>query len=288
MSNKYNEKKKPKLSSVASFFKTYNWYNLSLFWNQIYKRRLAKTLKNFEIKQDHMSFEYKGNRIKFYFDSVIQMNNTLGMIKEQFLDNQYGWLGVKGEEVIDIGANVGDTAIYFAAEGAKHVYALEPYPYSYDLAKKNVSESNLVNKVTLLNVACSDKKSTIKILEGHKNLGDSDIKISETGKEIEVTTLDDLVKEYKTKGALLKMDCEGCEYSIILNASADTLRNFKKIMIEYHYGYKNLYDKLSESGFSVEYTKPKTSINGEAEKKKMTVGLLKARRLEKPLEANSQ
>jgi hypothetical protein len=82
---------------------------------------------------------------------------------------------------------------------------------------------------------------------------------SELGTTIDLMAIKDIVDKYSIKtGSILKMDCEGCEYDAILSASADTLRTFSYIRIEYHYGYKNLKKKLQESGFKVSATIPKT------------------------------
>jgi Methyltransferase FkbM domain len=58
---------------------------------------------------------------------------------------------------------------------------------------------------------------------------------------------------------ILKMDCEGSEYEVILSAEAheQTLQKFDLVIIEYHYGYKNLKQKLERSGFKVSVTRPK-------------------------------
>jgi ribosomal protein L11 methylase PrmA len=53
-----------------------------------------------------------------------------------FLKQEYQFLPVKDRTVIDIGANVGDSSIYFALRGADKVIALEPLPTSYKMAKK--------------------------------------------------------------------------------------------------------------------------------------------------------
>jgi hypothetical protein len=52
------------------------------------------------------------------------------------------------------------------------------------------------------------------------------------------------------------MDCEGCEYDVIFSSSKETLKRFSHIQIEYHYGYKNLKEKLEKCGFSVKVTRP--------------------------------
>jgi hypothetical protein len=55
------------------------------------------------------------------------------------------------------------------------------------------------------------------------------------------------------------MDCEGCEYESILSAREDTLRKFRYMQIEYHYGYKDLKNKLEKRGYQRSTHRPKQS-----------------------------
>ena len=52
------------------------------------------------------------------------------------------------------------------------------------------------------------------------------------------------------------MDCEECEYDVILSAPTTVLRRFSHIQTEYHKGYRNLGSKLEKSGYSVKTTRP--------------------------------
>ena len=54
---------------------------------------------------------------------------------------------------------------------------------------------------------------------------------------------------------MLKMDCKGCEYNL-LEESKEIIRQFNRIVIEYHNGYKSLKIKLEEFGFNVSFTEP--------------------------------
>ena len=199
------------------------------------------------------------------------------MINEQFIEEQYKWLDVKNRLVIDIGANIGDSAIYFALKGAKHVYAFEPYPYSYELAMRNIKLNGLEDKITLLNEGCSGKSGKIRIPSSYKNLGGTDLKNFKNGTNINITTLGELVKRFGIKDkAILKVDCEGCEYGIFLETQNSDLRRFKQIQIEYHYGYLNIKIKLKDSEFKVTNTIPIYLDNSEAENKGIFIGFIRA------------
>ena len=93
--------------------------------------RLKK--KGFSVSKLKNKFLVNSNNIKFLVNNL----SELYVILENFIENQYDWLDPKDKKVVDIGANIGDTAVYFSkVKKAKKVMAFEPYPYSYNLAKK--------------------------------------------------------------------------------------------------------------------------------------------------------
>jgi hypothetical protein len=69
--------------------------------------------------------------------------------------------------------------------------------------------------------------------------------------------LDDLVQRSAINPDVLKLDCEGCEYDVILSSCPEILAKFSHVQIEYHYGYKNLARKLEKCGFNIASSSPK-------------------------------
>ncbi|HIH61189.1 MAG TPA: FkbM family methyltransferase [Methanobacteriales archaeon] len=159
-------------------------------------------------------------------------------------------MDVSGKVVVDIGAYVGDSSVYFILKGAKKVYAFEPYPSSYKLLLKVIKGNGLEGKIVPFNEALAKKLGETKLNEKYENPPSSDLKSSAEGKPIKLTTLKEIVERFNLKNACLKMDCEGCEYSI-LKTPKKTLKAFQEIIMDYHYGYKNLKEKLEKSGFKV-------------------------------------
>jgi FkbM family methyltransferase len=197
----------------------------------------------------------KENQIKLYG----AINN--GDITSVFLHGDYQKLPVRDKTVIDIGANIGDSAIYFALQGAHEVIALEPFNKNYRLAKKNIELNNLSDRIVLLQAGCGSKKGgKITIDPSQQTSTISRLVSSQHGtSKIDLMSIKDIVDKYDVKqGSILKIDCEGCEYDVILPESTQTLQIFSHIQIEYHYGYNNLKEKLQKSGFKVSATIPKT------------------------------
>jgi FkbM family methyltransferase len=229
-------------------------------------KELSILNKEFELKkagfkiskvEDKILLESSG--LKFIIKTNVELDvimSNLNVILENFVQNQYGWLNSDGKVVVDIGANIGDTAILFSKiKKAKKVIAFEPYPYSYSIAKRNINLNKLKN-VILLNEAVGGESGYLKVDSTFQNTGSDIIRSFSSGKRIKVVTLKSVVDKYKINEGILKMDCEGCEYSIILNASNETLRKFKQIMLECHHGYLNIKRKLEEAGFKVETSRP--------------------------------
>lgn len=87
---------------------------------------------NYDKKNDITSFKFNGFAYKF-----------LGAGKNGDLADVYGsqefkQIDFRNKTVLDIGANIGDSAIYFSTMGAKRVIAVEPYPKSFYSTMKEV------------------------------------------------------------------------------------------------------------------------------------------------------
>jgi len=175
---------------------------------------------------------------------------------EVFFGGEYDRLLVKGRDVLDIGAYIGDTAMLFSLRGAKKVVALEPFPSSYSRAKGNIEKNRLGRKITLLNAGAGAKDSEMLVESSAQSSGGNQLRGSQKGMKVPLLSLKGISKKYGLSDAVLKMDCEGAEYGILLGTERGTLRNFRQIMLEYHYGYVNIREKLKSAGFEVSIIKP--------------------------------
>ncbi len=172
-------------------------------------------------------------------------------------EHQYDALNVKDKQIIDIGADCGDTAIQFAYRGAKEVYAYEPNLNSFKALELTLL-NNRYKQIKEYNMAVLGKAQTIGINpEAKANRGG---KIVEGDYQIKATTLNDIVKEHNITNGILKMDCEGYEYEIIAGASDKTLLAFTDAVIEYHDYPKDLPDKFRNLGYKVDVPNPKQRI----------------------------
>lgn len=212
---------------------------------------------------------------KHYFFSGALDNGDLAGV---FVHEEYSALNVNGQSVIDIGANIGDSAIYFAAKGAKHVYAFEPFPSTFECAKNNVEINDLREKITIINAGLSDADADMIIDPTFRNTPMHEMASFQSGISVPVLSLKTLMANYGITDAVLKMDCEGFEYPSILSSSPELLQRFKRMQIEYHYGPDKLVDKLRKSGFAVSFTRERSSFNKHVSRPHMSVGYIFATR----------
>jgi FkbM family methyltransferase len=251
------------------------WVDLqrSVSWSQELLRSYGFTVSP---RDQEFEFTFRGKVLRFHAESLV---NSSGMLVEQFVEEQYKWLQVTGKQVLDVGANVGDSAIYFALNGARHVYSFEPYPYTYRLAKRNVELNDLEKHITLLNMGCG-KEGTITVDPELKSEPSSTLVPSHAGDTVRIVSLKRIVEDYGLNDAIGKIDGEGCEYELILGASDSDLLAFRQLMIEYHHGCAHLVDRLRRVGFHVTHSRPfdfDNPVTGVRE----VVGFIKAIKLEK-------
>lgn len=214
-------------------------------------------------------FEYKSIPLRFDIPSY-------ATIFESFVREDYSWLlPVEGETVVDIGANIGDTPLYFAANGAHRVIALEPFPLAYRTAKKNIDISGFDQKIDLIN--CGYGNDGFIELNDNESASGMPLRRYEGGSRIQIISMKTIIEKNSLDheiGMNLKMDCEGCEYHI-LNEDCSVLSKFKKIQMEYHYGPTELAEKLSSCGFKVRYTDP-VKLRVRENEKTLLVGMIYA------------
>jgi len=206
---------------------------------------------------------YLGYKIKIKLHGGISNGDVKGI----YLNNSYQQLPVKRKAVVDVGANIADSSIYFALNGAKKVIGLEPFVKNFLLAQTNIKFNSLSDKITIHLAGCVASTRDV-IVDPFFNSGSSSIlKDFREGIRVPVLTLEDVLSHndlLNDDSTVLKMDCEGCEYETILSADKHILRKFSHIMIEYHYGYKNLKEKIEKSGFKVLATRPRIYTFGRA------------------------
>jgi len=184
------------------------------------------------------------------------------IIKETCLDRDYESNATpiqNGWTIIDIGAGLGDFAISIAYEHQGcQVYAYEPFPESFRLLEENI-RLNSTSNVLAFSIAVGAQSGEMTLFATGEAVQHTTTNASRQADTISVQglCLDDVLEGNAIEVCdFLKMDCEGGEFDILLNASEATLQKVKNICLEYHNGvtrfsHTDLIDYLQKMGFQV-------------------------------------
>lgn len=249
-----------------SFFRRLVYYGHSVF-------RILFNFKPFPLT--FLSLLRKDQSVKqsiFLRHPPLQFVTRGGMdlwsIKETFLDAFYTRYGVPirdGWKIIDVGAGIGDFSIYAVyANPNAVVYAYEPFPESYQLLVRNINVNGFENILPVnsavwrhdgilqLDTKSGEplqvmSKSTDASNEG-QSAGEISVQAISLGKVFDDHEIDKL--------DLLKLDCEGAEYEILMGGSPEVLQKVDRIIMEYHdidhnHHHKALASFLEDMGYTV-------------------------------------
>jgi len=139
--------------------------------------------------------------------------------------------------ILDIGANIGWTALRFASKNPKAtIIAFEPHPITFKRAQNNFGRNNFSN-ITCLNIGLGERASTLKIYElMDNNSGMNRIVLEELDrpfKEVKIERLDDVLENRNIHHVdMIKMDVEGFEGFVLKGASKILTNSNAKILME--------------------------------------------------------
>jgi FkbM family methyltransferase len=179
-------------------------------------------------------------------------------LAELFVYREHG-SDFKGKTVIDIGMSNGDSAIFFAENGASKVVGLEPFAESFYLAAENVEINHLQAKIMPVHAALASSRGETELIASSQSPhlastsgGQQDSQESAMKSRIATLDLKDVIEMVGEPSVdYLKMDCEGCEHETIRLAPTATLRIFKEISMEVHGDYADVLQRLASCGFIV-------------------------------------
>jgi FkbM family methyltransferase len=121
---------------------------------------------------------------------------------------------------------------------------LEPHPGAFEEIVGNIRLNNLEGRIIPVNAGLSSSRGYIRVT-GSSISGTQDLHhgmvLECKGECVEALTLGDVIREYGVDpgNSILKLDCEGCEYDVILG-DYDHVRLFREVVVEYHRGYREI------------------------------------------------
>jgi FkbM family methyltransferase len=168
----------------------------------------------------------------------------------------------KSKIILDVGANIGITALYYASINTKaQIFAFEPHPETFKRANDNI-ELNKFKNIHLFNIGLAQKKESLKLYEvNQKNPGMNRILSDYKNlpfKRINVEILDQFCLENNiSKIDFIKIDVEGFEYFVLLGGG-EVIQKSKPILFielddnnlrENNKSAKELIDLLKKFGY---------------------------------------
>jgi len=166
-----------------------------------------------------------------------------------------------GDNIIDIGANLGFYSILFASLSPNgKVFSFEPSTKNY---KKLLENKELNQKYNILTykIGISDKKGYQKLFltinenlnEGGNFIGSNDLKnnlFSEDFEDIKVETLDEIIDK-NINFKLAKIDTEGNELKVLNGMKYILKNNLKYLLIETSSNFDLINNFLKEFNFKI-------------------------------------
>lgn len=188
------------------------------------------------------------------------------IIQETFIQKQYH-VPVPDGVVIDIGGYIGDFSLYAIKYlGAKKVIVCEPVIENLEILRQNIINNNYNDKIMVVTKAVSGTGGDIML--NIKSDGDeihaSGYKYSDDYTEkrkVPSITVSELIDIHKVGFIdLLKIDCEGEEYNILLNMPDHLFHKINNIVFEFHQiaGFENNLKKVLDKLIALGYTIRKT------------------------------
>ncbi len=200
------------------------------------------------------------------FKIYVETYEELFIIDEVFVQNTYNFFNNKKSIIIDIGANIGISCLYFSKlSNVDKIYAFEPVPQSFEQAKQNMALNAISNeKVEIYNIGLGDEDKTDVFLFNRNVKGNTGVrgKLSTSFQANAVVETQVLIKDASVQlkkiiednpnvKIVVKMDCEGGEYAIFKNIfNSGMLKEIDCLMMEWHdKGATEIEDYLKKSGF---------------------------------------
>ena len=164
-------------------------------------------------------------------DAKVPFIHDLTPLTDIFFDEFYDRYDYKGGLVVDIGGYIGDTAVYFAKNGAREVYAYEPNPVNFEYLLKNIELNGVSGRTKTFELAVSKERRKLEV----PDMGGAGTVFAKSGGVIsyDVENIDPstILKEAGPI-ALLKVDCKGCELELFSSALDLIGKNVKYVITD--------------------------------------------------------
>ena len=197
--------------------------------------------------------------VTFYYRENTADESVLGhsFEKDIFYQELYDLQDVNGMTIIDVGAHIGTfTTLSSIKFPDARIISIEPNPDTYEVLKKNIA-ANQIKNITPISAALNDTPDPVKLYLSDENWEHSiTSNVGASYVEVNAITLEQIFANYEINECdLIKMNCEGAEFNIILNTPKEILQRIKMMLILFHedlvtdeHNRKSLIDYFTHSG----------------------------------------
>jgi FkbM family methyltransferase len=241
--------KKSERSLLEFPLKKYNInYNFKLlFDSKYYIQSLEEKFSTITIKNHKEGFIVGFLNLTIYVETVEEFH----ILNEVFVKDDYDFMTGSKSIVIDIGANVGITSLFFSSlDYVDKIYAFEPVKDTFEQAQYNLSLNSTIDKMaTIKNIGLGKNNRKEVFLFDKEWKGNTGVRGVESpsysnnnnAKEIEVTIasatveIEKILEENTKKNIIVKMDCEGAEYEILEDLfNSGIIYKIDVLLLEWH------------------------------------------------------
>ena len=239
--------------------------NLDLFFeSKIYIERLALKFKNLKLTSHKLGFIVHFLNFNIYVETA----EEFFILEEIFVSNDYFFNTSNNAVVIDVGANIGISSLFFSSlSNVESIYAFEPVNDTYNQALLNFELNKSMHKVvSIKNIGLgAENREEIFVYNKQQkgNTGKRGLLSPSMSNRINekraVSIIDasleisSIVSNSVNNDLVLKMDCEGAEYEILENLDrSGVLKQLDIVMLEWHdHGPDKLENILIKNSFQL-------------------------------------
>jgi FkbM family methyltransferase len=183
------------------------------------------------------------------------------LLRQTFV--QTSWLSgydVRDRLVLNVGANIGDTAVYFGKRGAR-ILAWEPSPQLAALARRNCALNAV--KAEIYGRGIGDRRAVLTLASsgGVTDSASATIFPERTTNErtryagarlerIEVVPFSEVLDSVQDV-YLAQINCEGCEYPALGSVNDQQLRRVAHYAVDCHAGPASIARRFAKAGYAV-------------------------------------
>lgn len=210
-----------------------NWYAVGPLSWLVMLSPARRWLEHSEMSRRVITLRFRDGR------TLCSQINDMQAYVEVFLLHDYEVEGLDWEHVrviVDAGANIGTASLWFAGRAPQaRILAVEPGAVALGLLRRNLADNGLESRVEVVAAGLGGRTGKAFLWESPASVLSRVVEDGDATQEIEIRRLDDLLDEHDVGEVdVLKLDCEGSEFDILLSSAAATLRRIGVIVGEWH------------------------------------------------------